>query len=104
MGQSRMWTYSLRFQCVSGRVYTNQEWRVKTSRIQGQGFGAPTAENIDKWVSGFEASMRTGVNRHLGLDQVTEAHIVDQRNGNVVARWKRSVARPNQPAFEIIPN
>ena len=102
MGKSRTWTYSLKFKCVSDRKYSNQEWRVRGGRLTGPGFGAPTTKNIDAWVSGFEASMLDGVNRHLGLDQVTEAYIVDQRTGDVVARWDRKTARPDQPKFQIL--
>lgn len=102
MGQSRMWTYSLKFRCVSGKHYTPNEWRVKSHRLYGPGFGKPTPENIDKWVSGFEQSMIDGVNKHLGTDQVVYAEIVDQRTGEVVAKWKRSEFRKDQPLFQVI--
>lgn len=102
MGRSRTWTYSLKFRCVSGVMYTPNEWRVKSGRLTGPGFGKPTTENIDKWVVAFEQSMIDGPNKHLGIDQVIHAEIVDQRTGEIVAKWNRSQARHNQPKFQVI--
>ena len=101
MGKSTTWPYRLEIKCVSRKHYTPMEWRCRMSRF-APGFGMPTAANIDKWVTVFEESMRTGPNKHLGLDQVVTAQIVDQRTGDVVATWDRSSWRKNQPMFEII--
>ena len=103
MGKTRTFTYRLEFRCVSGAHYTPQEWRVRSHRLYGQGFGAPTTANIDKWVTGFENSMKPGQpNAHLGQDQVTVAQVVDQRDGKIVAVWFRRNERKNQPLFEVI--
>ncbi len=103
MGKSRTFTYRLEFVCVSRAHYTPQEWRVRSHRLYGPGFGAPTTENIDKWVTGFENSMKPGgANAHLGMDQVTHAQVIDQRTDEIVATWSRRRQRPNQPLFEVI--
>ena len=103
MGKTRTFPFRLEFRCVSGHYYTPQEWRVRSHRLYGPGFGAPTTPNIDKWVTGFEDSMKKGgANAHLGLDQVTFAQVVDQRTGDVVATWVRREQRKNQPLFEVI--
>lgn len=92
MGKSRAVTYRLEIRVASGARYTPMEWRVRDSRTAGRGCGKPTSENVGRWVAGFEESMRTGPNRHLGADTVTFARIIDQRTGEVVARWERSPA------------
>ncbi len=101
MGKSRTYTYSIHIKVVSGRRYTAGEWRTKT-RLGWTGYGSPTTANIDKYVAAFEQSMIDGPNKHLGIDQVTEAYIIDQRTGDVAAEWKRSEMRKNQPLFQVI--
>lgn len=86
MGMSRTWTYSLRFKLASGAHVTPHQWRVKQS-------GKPTTANIDKWVTQYEKSLTDGVNKHLGPDQVTSAHVIDQRTGDTVATWTRTASR-----------
>ncbi len=46
--------------------------------------------------------MIDGPNKHLGIDQVTVAKIIDQRTGEIIALWVRSQQRKNQPLFQII--
>ena len=100
MGRSRVWTYRIEIKCVSGHVYTPQEWRV---RGKFGAYGTPSPVNIDKWVTHFEDAMKPGgVNAHLGTDQVTRAMVVDQRTNEVVAVWTRKLFRPDQPMFEVI--
>jgi hypothetical protein len=65
--------------------------------------GKPTTENIDKWVTTFENSRKTGgCNAHLGFAVVTEAFIKDQKKGEIVARWLRRRDRAKEPMFQII--
>lgn len=102
MGSSRAWRYRLQIKCASGWYYTPMEWRVRTQRNTGPGFGKPTTENIDRWVTRFEWSMIHGPNRHLGQDRVVSASIVDQHTGDVVAEWSRKQYRPNEPSLEVV--
>lgn len=102
MGKTRMFTYRLEIRCVSRNIYTPMEWRVKGSRLSGPGYGKATIENLDKWVTAFEESMVSGPNKHLGIDQVVSAWVVDQRTGEVVAEWRRSEQRKDQPFFQLI--
>jgi hypothetical protein len=90
MSKSRMWTYSLRIKLASNRTCTSSEWRVKSHKIYGPGYGAPTHDNIAKWVQGFEESTVSGPNKHVGPETVVSAEIIDQRTNRVVATWTRS--------------
>lgn len=100
MGKSVAVRFSLTITLASRRYCTPSTWNVRSStNIPGN--GKPTTANIDKWVAAFEASMHTH-NKHLGIDQVTYAHIVDHKSGQVVAQWRRSEQRHNQPMFECL--
>ncbi len=100
MGKSVTPPYRLEIRVISGAHYTPLSWDVK-SGVNRTGCGKPTVANIDKWVTAFEASMLTH-NKHLGIDQVTFAKVIDQRTGEVVATWVRKEQRKSQPLFQII--
>lgn len=106
MGQSRLIPYTIEYRCSDGHHYTPCEWRVRQQRQMPQHHvdGKPTTENIDKWVTAFEESRRSGgCNAHLGFAVVLEAMIKDQKKGGeVVVRWVRRTARPNEPMFQVI--
>jgi len=61
--------------------HTNMVWR--------KAYGRPTTANLGKWVDSFEASCVNGPNKHLGIDAVLSAQIVDQTGGEIVAKWQR---------------
>jgi len=102
MGKTRTPAFRLEFKCISGKIYTPQEWRVRSHRLYGPGYGTPTVENIKAWARSFEESMISGTNRHLGIDQVIFARVVDQRTGEVVATWDRRTSPLGGPLFRVI--
>jgi hypothetical protein len=63
--------------------------------------GKPTVENIDRWVTAVENSLRTH-NKHLGIFSVVNAVIVNQFNGQTVAEWVRKKVRTDEPMFQIV--
>jgi len=93
MGRSRMMTFVLHTRATMPDTRTTPcEWKVKQS-------GKPTQDNITKWVKDFEDSLRpNGINDHLGIFSITQAWVVDQRNNEIVCRWKR----PPSPLFVVI--
>jgi hypothetical protein len=102
MGRSRMVIYSLRIVTSDNTVSTPMEWRVG-ARHGIPGYGKPTTENIDKWVTAYEESLKSGgCNAHLGIHSVVSAKIVDQRTDTNVAYWERKLQRPNEPLFQVI--
>jgi hypothetical protein len=95
MGRITTPTYRLEITDHTGEFgMTPMAWRVRDG-------GKPTTENIDKWVTAFEASLLTH-NKHLGIFSIKSARIVRQSTGDVVAEWQRRAARPNEPMFQII--
>jgi hypothetical protein len=87
MGRSQTIRYVLYLVSSDGRDCGPMEWRVGR-RYGARGYGRPSATNLARYVAGFEQSL-AGVNSHLGVYQVMEAWVVDQRTGEEVCRWKR---------------
>jgi hypothetical protein len=106
MGQSRLIPFTIEMRCSDGKYYTPGEWHVRQRRGMPKHHvdGTPSTENIDKWVTAFEESRKTGgCNAHLGFAVVLEAMIKNQKKGGeVVARWVRKTARPDEPLFQVI--
>jgi len=77
---------------VPGTHNTASEWRPR-SRLNGNvpGHGAPTAENLAKYVRGFEEStLAGGCNAHVGATKVASARIVNQETKQVLATYSAS--------------
>jgi hypothetical protein len=97
MGRSRKIHYVIHIitSDSSGWV-TPSEWKCKES-------GKPTTENIDRYVTVFENSLKPGgCNAHLGFFTLTKCWIVDQFKGEIVAEWVRKEYRPDEPLFQVI--
>lgn len=91
MGKSVMVRYRIEIVCSGTVTYTPMEWRTKTTRLYGSGFGKPTTKNIATWVGNFESShLPNGVNSHLGPVTILSAKIIDQSTGEIVATWQRT--------------
>lgn len=90
MGRSVAITYAVQL-FVPGKFHTPSEWRPR-ARLHGvvPAHGKPTAENLAKYVAGYEESTRgDGCNKHLGELKVASARIVHQPTGAVVATYVR---------------
>lgn len=102
MGHTRTPKYRLEMTTTYPGYFTPQAWEVR-ARYGVPGNGTPTTDNIDKWVTAFEDSLRPGKpNAHLGIFSVVTAKIINQFTGEVVATWTRKTARPNEPKFQVI--
>lgn len=94
MGKVRTPTFRIESRWF-GRQVSNMEWKTKE-------YGRPTTENIDRYVTTMEESMKPGgVNAHLGFSPILEVQIVRQSTGEVVASWERNKHR-NEPAFQVV--
>ena len=92
MGGSRLVRYRIEVDVGHGRSDTGGEWRTR-SRYGAPGYGAPTNQNLAKWVKGMEQSARPGgVNAHLSKPHepywINSARIVDQLTGRTVATYR----------------
>jgi hypothetical protein len=103
MGRSTTPTYRLEITGHTGNfTITNSAWHVQ-SRYGIPGDGRPSTDNLDRYVTAFEKSLRTGgSNAHLGIFLITSCRIIRQSTGKVVAEWKRSEQRKNEPMFQVI--
>ena len=103
MGRSTTPTYRLEILGHTGKfTMTNSAWNVR-SRYGAPGDGKPSTESLDRYVTSFEASLRSGeCNAHLGIFSLTSCQIVRQSSGKVVATWKRSEQRKDEPAFKVV--
>lgn len=103
MGRSTTPTFRLEILGHTGNFsMTNGAWNVQR-RNGCPGDGQPSTESLDRYVTSFEASLRPGgSNAHLGIFSLTSCQIVRQSSGDVVATWKRSEQRPNEPSFQVI--
>jgi hypothetical protein len=89
MGSHTTPRYILNITCSDHRRYSPIIWNVRT-QYGARGFGKPTLSNINKWVTGFESSLKPGnPNAHLGEFVVIEAWIIDQIDDKIIVHWKR---------------
>ena len=103
MGRSTTPTYRLEILGHTGDFgMTNGAWNVR-GRNGCPGAGKPSTESLDRYVTSFEESLRPGeCNAHLGIFSLTSCQIVHQSTGKVVATWKRSEQRKDEPAFQVV--
>ena len=86
---------------LTAGTHTPYTWHVK-SRTNVTGYGAPTDDNLTKYVMEYAKSLKLGgVNAHLSkadgyVPYPNIAYIKDQKTGRVVARWKAAM-------FQIFP-
>ena len=86
MGRSRVVPYTVECFAIGHRI-TPMEWRIRP-RYQIPANGQPTAANLAKYIEDLNASFRAGgVNAHCGPIRITSAHIVRQRDKQVMAEW-----------------
>ena len=83
----RIVTPKYRVEMYSGQSCYTSAWDV-TSRGMIKGKGKPTVANLRRQIEVLEASTGPdGVNKHLGPMKITEAYIVHQKSGEIVAEW-----------------
>jgi len=97
MGRSRTPKHVFQISTVLSRAgklrHTPMEWKKE--------YGKPSTENIDKWVTVYEDSCKSGgCNSHLGYDPVLGVDI-RFNPGKVIASWERKTTR-QEASFQIV--